>query len=316
MFFLAIDPGAQRNYTPPAPRNPNTPPPGRSGPIASPIGSKASTQASDSIECYGPLGESDDPTKRPGPPLESAGSFMSTNLASWCIIPPNESQPFFGFYLRGPSGTKGYVKKKVAPALVNLISTLSGRSLVSTDFGIYNGDVLASRSVSATDDGGLLINVALVFSSTSTLISPNLSPKVSRRRTASERATTTSAVDKVVTASEAESLSIAPNDFSVNGSRAALYGFVTDAGDLIGKTVTIKKQVGSKYRAVGRAKVKEDGSYSLRIPVTEFQIQIPLVQSSLAQRRPTPKSPSLPASLPVKAGIAPPYVAVSDAECT
>jgi hypothetical protein len=275
-FFINIDPGAKREFTAPPPRDPNGPPPGREGATDGPVKPRdLGTRSVDTTECYGPLGDNTDSDARPGPPLEAAGSFMSTNLTDWCIVPPSSTQPFYGFKLRGPAGSKGFLKKKVSPSLVTLLSLLSGRSLATTDFGIFNGDVQASRSISATADGGLLISINVTFGATSTVVADAASPSstlatVNASKESPVRSKADSNVDKTITASEAEPLSLAPKDFSISGVTASLYGFVTDSDEFVGQRVLLQRKVGTKLVTVGTSKIAADGSYTKRINTSKF----------------------------------------------
>lgn len=245
-FLLALDPGAPRSFTP-LPRPPGGKPPGR--------GSLTSAAS----ECYGPLNGTTPTDDKPGPPLESAGTFMSTNVAEWCVIPPTADQPFSGYMVRAKSAKTGYIKHKISPTLVKLLSLLSGRDLTRDDVAIFNGDVEASKSVTATDDGGLLISVQVSFNKNSTVIAPIT--RGLRRGVSTKAATST----KTITTSEEEDLSLAPRSFAVTGTNASLYGFVDDPTTLSGQTVTIQKQKGDDLVTVGTAVIQADGSYSTKV---------------------------------------------------
>lgn len=255
VFFLGLDPGVQREFNPLPRPGDGKPPPGRS--------SQASVRTSDTSECYGPLGG--EPSSEKGPPREAAGSFFTTNFAEWCVISPNESQPFFGFKFRGVQGSKGFLKQKVSPALVSLLSKLSGTDLSASNLAIFNGDVEASRSITATSDGGVLISIKVNFKSTSTIVTDALTAANGKAKTSADSTTT---VDKTITTSESEVLSIAPNDFQITGSKAPVYGFVSSSED-IGKTVSIQKKRGNSYKTVASAVVGLDGSYIAKIPSTK-----------------------------------------------
>lgn len=243
-FLIAIDPGAPRTFTP-KPRPPSGKPPGRE------------MLTSAVTECYGPLNQVPPSDDKPGPPLEAAGTFMSTNVAEWCVVPPNADAPFFGFQLRAGVAKTGYLKKKLAPKLVGLLSTLSGITISGNNTAIFSDDFEVSKSITPTDDGGLLINIKVSFDKNSTVVRPSASTSG-----VSAKATTST---KTITTSEEEDLSLAPKSTTVTRAKAALYGFVDDPTLLAGSTVLLQRQNGETLETVGTATVGSDGSYATKI---------------------------------------------------
>lgn len=198
-----------------------------------------------------------------GPPLEARGSFMSTNIYAWCVIPPSETSPFFGFQLSGPSGTKGFFKKKLSAGLVGLLSTLAGKTLEPSNLAIYNGTYEASKSITGTEDGGALISINVKFVKTSTEVSDASKASATSESELSVKAA--SAVSKTILTSEEEELSLAPKKTTITTKKTALYGFSSDDAAAAGTKVKIQKVSGSKYTTVATATVASDGSYKASI---------------------------------------------------
>jgi len=255
-FFIVIDPGAPREFMPRPRPTAGFPPPTR------PRSSSLTKATDDTTECYGPASKTTPTADQTGPPLEAAGSWMSTNIASWCIIPPSEDTPFFGFKLVAPPGTKGFFKKKIPAQLLSLLSLLAGKTLDLNSVAVFNGTYEASKSITATSDGGVLIDIKLNFSSTRNDLT-DVSNTSSRSLIKAAKASTT--VTKAITTAEEESLSLAPTNSQVNGTKAKLFGFVDDPATFAGQKVLIQRKVGSKYKTVGTATINSDGSYSKSI---------------------------------------------------
>jgi hypothetical protein len=261
-FILIIDPGAPREFMPqPRPTAGFPPPP-------APPRSRAIQAQADSTECYGPANKTTASADQKGPPLQAAGTWMSTNINSWCVIPPNETNPFFGFKLIAPPGTKGYFRKKISPGLLSLLSTLAGRSLDPQSLAIFNGTFEASKSITATSDGGVLIDIKLNFSTTAnTLSASNATAKgISTERLQAQASS--SVVTKTITTAEEETLSLTPKKSQITGSKAAVFGFVDDP-TLVGQTVLLQRSTGSAttsarstLKTVGTATISSSGSYS------------------------------------------------------
>lgn len=251
-FQIILDPGGQRDFMPkPRPPGGFPPPP--------PPGSKIiSTTAT--TECYGPANKVPPSPGQNGPPLEAAGSFMSTNLASWCEIPPNEDNPFFGFKLVAPAGTKGFFKKKISPGLLTLLSQLAGRTLQPESLAIFNGTFEASKSITSTPDGGALIDIEVTFLKTANTVRDSTSSDTLEARTNAS----TTAVTKSLTTAEEESLSLTPKNSKVTSKKTSFIGFVDDSS-LSGQTVSLQKKVGSTYKTIGTATVQSDGSFAKSI---------------------------------------------------
>ncbi len=264
-FIIILDPGAPREFSPqPRPTSGFSPPP-------KPKSTSTLQSKADSTECYGPASKTTPTADQKGPPLQAAGTWMSTNINSWCVIPPNETNPFFGFKLIAPPGTKGYFRKKISPALLNLLSTLAGRTLDPQSLAIFNGTFEASKSITATSDGGVLVDIKLNFASNINTLSQasNSADAISSRKI--KLRSTSSTVTKTVTTAEEEALSLTPKTSQVSTSKASLFGFVDDPS-LAGKKVLLQRKVSSKIKSlrsslktVGTATISSTGSYSKSI---------------------------------------------------
>lgn len=260
-FILIIDPGVDRVFNPqPRPEDGFRPPRLRA--------------LADTVSCLGPGNRSGSATVQTetGPPAEAAGSYMSTNLFDWCVIPPTEATPQFGFRLGAPSGKRGYFKKKLSKGLVDLLSRLAGKTLQPSNLAIFNNGFEASKSITATDDGGAIININVTFKSTLTTVANSsraaLGAESARVVTSADDSTS---VEKTITTSEAEPLSLTPKNTQITRTKTALYGFVDDISAIAGvgsratSTVTIQKKSGSTFKTIGTATLNSDGSYSANI---------------------------------------------------
>ena len=252
-FQLIIDPGAARDFTPiPRPSGGFAPPPRNNG---------ASTSATS--ECYGPANKTPRAPGELGPPVQGAGTFMSTNIASWCEIPPSAESPYFGFRFIAPSGTSGYVKKKIAPGLLALLSSLVGKTLDATNIAVFNTGFEASKSVVATPDGGVLITLTFDFLQTATRLKDAVSATTKQTGVKS-----TASVSKTILTAEEEAISLSPTDTKVTTAKTTLYGFI--ANDALGtaKSISIQRKSGSKITTIGKATINSDGSYTKSISST------------------------------------------------
>jgi len=246
-FQIIIDPGVSRDLTPKPRPNDGFSPPAR----------KSAASTSSTSECYGPANKAPRAPDEMGPPLQAAGTFMSTNIASWCEIPPTAENPFFGFRFIAPSGTSGYVKKKISPGLLALLSTLAGRALDATSLAVFNTGFEASKSVVSTPDGGVLITLTFDFLATATQLKDAAS---SSARSVGSRAT--SSVSKTILTAEEEPLSLSPTDSKVTTTKTSLYGFVGDPSLVAGKSVSIQRKSGSEVVTIARAVISSDGRYT------------------------------------------------------
>lgn len=256
---------------------PTRPPPGRTPGVR--------TSAADETECYGPGNKKDrDGSKQPpggsaedpGPPREGRGTYMSTDILNWCVIPPSAGNGRFGFRLSGPSGDKGFFKMFIPPALVALLAEQQGKStFIADDLAIFNDGIQSSTSVTADSSGGALVNINVTFDSDSTVLGNRAAATFGRHATNEVRAASTS-TDKTLTLEEQELLSLAPKTFTVSGNKVGLYGFVTNESQLAGqkvsifrvsktKSASIKGKVRVRTTLLGKATISSTGSYSANL---------------------------------------------------
>jgi len=284
VFLLTFDPGRPTAFPPrptpqPTPTMGSQPPPGSSPPPGTtpppgrtpPPRRGSLVRVTEETECYGPGNQSDrDPgatdTSNQGPPIEARGTYMSTDILNWCVIPPQAGNGRFGFRLTGPAGDKGFFKMYMPPPLVQLLADQQGESGFSVkDLGIFNDGSQASINVQDTGDGGALVNVSVTFSSDSTVISNRTSPALGDGVPNVGAASSTSSINKSLTVEEQEDLSLAPKSFTVTSSKVNLYGFGKDETTLVGQKVTLSKS----NKTVGTATINADGSYSTSIKTTK-----------------------------------------------
>ena len=253
-FIIVLDPGAEKQFSPMPRPSPGFPPPPK------PKARSLSALADSTDECYGPANKNTPSPDQNGPPLQARGTWMSTNIASWCVIPPNETNPFFGFKLVAPPGTKGFFRKKLPANLLNLLSLLAGKTLDPDSLAIFNGTFEASKSISSTSDGGALVNIQLGFSSTTNSLTDKSSSSSSNRIQAASSTTT-----KTVTVAEEEAISLTPKTSTITKNKASLFGFVADSTSLAGQTVSIQRKVGKTFKTIATTTVASDGSYSKKV---------------------------------------------------
>lgn len=246
-FQIIIDPGDSQMVMPPT-----TPP--RALP----------PQPGKVTECYGPANTSKRLPGQGGPPLDVRGSFMSTNLRAWCEIPPSASNPFFGFKFLAPSGARGFLKKKIPAQLRATLSQLSGKTLGPNNVALYNGNLQASRAVTETGDGGLLVNIAATFNTTLNTVTAvtGLVDAAAKPEGVGIQAST---VAKSFATAAAEALSLTPSDSVVKSSRATVFGSIGDLTQAKGQTVKIYKKSGSSLKALSTTKLTANGTYTKSI---------------------------------------------------
>lgn len=186
-----------------------------------------------------------------GPPPAMIGSWFSTNLQDWELIPPSPEQIAFGFELSGPAGETGFFRMFMPDAIIALLSQYAETDLTAEDLAIFNNDAQSSLAVSSVT-GGAYIDISVTFDEDSTAV-------VSAVRTADDTVT------KTITAQPKQALSLAAKDSSVaTGRTARLYGWL-GSGRANQTIRLLRKLKGTQSYSLWRTvTTNADGYFSVR----------------------------------------------------
>jgi hypothetical protein len=189
-----------------------------------------------------------------GCPASMAGGYVSTNITDWQINPPtSREQMGFGLSLNGPANLVAYYTMYMPSTMLNLMSTMSGRTVTPTDLALFIDNYQSSLKKTITADNGVIFDISLTFKSGDTNVS------------------STSTVSKTVMAQEREKLSAAFKDNKVKKNKTAkLYGWMKNAKK--GKAINIyyKKKGASTFTFLKQVKtIKNNGYYIYKFAPTE-----------------------------------------------
>lgn len=183
-----------------------------------------------------------------GPPAAMSGGYIATTVQDFQIVPPSGPQDAqFGVILNGQAGTSGFFKMKFPSSMLDLMSTMSGKTITAEDLAVFVDNDQATTSVTETDDGGVLIDIQVTFTDGSTDIESS--------------SINASTVSKEVVAKEQLPLSSAFLDSSVKRSESAsFYGWKKSS--YANKKVKIfRKKSGGKFALVDTVTTDDDGYY-------------------------------------------------------
>jgi len=192
----------------------------------------------------------DDPTPQnpnvSGAPGSMAGGYVYTNITDWQINPPTSREEMgFGLSLNGPSGLTAYYTMYMPGTMLNLMSTMSGKTVTPADLTLFIDGYQSTVNKTITADNGVVFDIDLTFKAGDTNIS------------------STSTISKTVMAQEKEKLSAAFKDNKVKKNKTAkLYGWMKNAKK--GKTINIyyKKKGASTFTFLASVKtIKNNGYY-------------------------------------------------------
>lgn len=184
-----------------------------------------------------------------GPPAEMTGSWLSTNVQDWELIPPSEETPAFGFQLTGPAGETGFFHMFMPSAMIDLLGQFVGRTLAPSELAVFNGDSQSSIDIQEVS-GGIYININVAFEDTSSSVS----------------ATKSSSVTKRITVQEREAVSIAAAKTSLSkGKSTKLYGWLKNGKRNQTVTVWAKAKGEKKFVKENAAKTAKDGYYTTNV---------------------------------------------------
>lgn len=184
-----------------------------------------------------------------GPPAEMTGSWLSTNVQDWELVPPSEGTPAFGFELTGPAGETGFFHMFMPTAMIDLLGQFVGRTLAPSELAVFNGDSQSSIDIQEVS-GGIYININVTFEDTSSSVSATKSSSVTKRITVQER--------------EAVSLAAAKTSLS-KGKSTKLYGWLKNGKRNQTVTVWAKAKGEKKFVKVFSAKTTKDGYYTTNV---------------------------------------------------
>lgn len=193
----------------------------------------------------------ENPEQAGGPPASMGGGYISTTVQEFQITPPSNPNDFgFGLTLSGPEGVTGFFNMYMPSTMLDLMSTMSGKTITVADMAVYIDDMQASTSITETAAGGALINIDITFTSGDT-------------STTSSIAADDGTITKSIEAKEQQDLSIALTESVVTRKhQTTLYGWL--ASGLNHKKIKIyQKKVGhKKYTLVKQKRTNEEGYYA------------------------------------------------------
>ena len=178
-------------------------------------------------------------------PVELQGGWISTNVFTWNIIPPENDEPSLGVILTGTAGQTGYFHMFIPESVIFLLQELlDDDTLTIDDLAIYNDGNQASIDIEETV-GGYLVKVYVEFNEdTTTLTSDLLSLQNIYSKQLETGIIVTSEskdVSKKISVKRKKEVSLAPAKKKVDkGDTATLYGWI-DSG-LAGEVIIIKKK--------------------------------------------------------------------------
>ena len=192
-----------------------------------------------------------------GIPVEMRGSWMATNIppfgldtsgaGGWELLPPSQTQPFFGYRLNGPEGSKAFFQMFIPESLRLLLEqalSLEAGAPVTvawSDLAVFNNNEQASLSITPQTGGGALVDILVEFSDGVTEFEDS-------QATAMRRASS-GGVDKRITVREAETVSLTADDISpAAGQLVTLYGWVKDC--IPGERVKLTSNAAAKAAKV------------------------------------------------------------------
>ncbi|EKD79672.1 MAG: hypothetical protein ACD_41C00004G0002 [uncultured bacterium] len=196
-----------------------------------------------------------------GPPAAMSGGYIATTVQEFQMVPPSgPGDAQFGVILSGPSGTSGFFKMKFPAGMLELMSTMSGKTIDASNLAVFVDNDQASTTVTATEDGGVLMDIQVTFAegSTDTLA---LSPLAAN-------------VSKEIVAKEQLPLSSAFLSSSVKQTeRASLYGWKKSS--YANKSVKIyRKKAGTKkFALVDTVMTDDDGYYEYNFKAKKLQLK-------------------------------------------
>ncbi len=105
-----------------------------------------------------------------GAPAALKGSWMATNISplDWTLIPPEETNPNFGYQIAGPVGKSGFLRMFIPASMFTYISTLVGQAVTPNDMAVFSGTNQTDVLVEDRGDGSALVRITVPFSSTNT----------------------------------------------------------------------------------------------------------------------------------------------------
>lgn len=191
------------------------------------------------------------PQGEDGPPTEMTGSWFTTDVQNWQLIPPSPELPAFGYELSGSAGTKGYFHMFIPDTMIALLGQMSGKELTVSDLAVFNGDAQSSLAVDAVT-GGALVNINVLFKEDLNTVKHDLSSSKD----------SSSLITKTITVQEQLPFSLTASLSSIKKGKAAqLYGWVNNGTPKTTVKIWRKFTADSDYTLWKKLKLKKNGYF-------------------------------------------------------
>ncbi len=189
-----------------------------------------------------------------GAPAALKGSWMATNISplDWTLIPPEATNPNFGYQIAGPVGTSGFLRMYIPASMFTYISTLVGQAVTPNDMAVFSGTTQTDVLVEDRGDGSALVRISVPFASSNTELDEVVD------------AAATTVAKKITVGREADiSLALNPSGKIKAKKKVQLFGCVASrvpfrAGEKVALAVTPK---GSKKPTSMRGSLDAKGCY-------------------------------------------------------
>lgn len=190
-----------------------------------------------------------------GPPAEMIGSWFTTNVQNWELVPPSPENPAFGYKLSGQPGTQGYFHMFIPDSMITLLGEMSGKELTVSDLAVFNGDDQSSLAVTAVE-GGAMVEINVIFKETLNAV---------KRDPSSGHDNTSSLITKEITVQEQLPVSLTPNLSAVKRGKAVqLYGWVANGQPKTEVTIWKKLAHESEFTVVKKLRTKKNGLFKMK----------------------------------------------------
>lgn len=213
-----------------------------------------------------------------GLPTTAAGTFASTNVFYWCVVPPRGSTQGVGLRLKGAKNETARVSMTLSPSLLSFMGSRLGRTVASTNLAIFSDELQVAVDVDNSSDGATA-SLTLPLDSKSTKVTVTGTADAGTAP-AEVDANASDLEQRTISLGVKEPLSLAPDSLQVIGKKVLFSGFVDDPA-LVGLFVeilrigsagkcTIKISDGGTVRGtvIARGKIQADGSFNVQIPAS------------------------------------------------
>lgn len=186
-----------------------------------------------------------------GPPVEMTGSWFTTNVQQWELIPPSPDKPAFGYKLSGSAGTQGFFHMFIPDSMIELLGKMSGKALTINDLAVFNGDAQSSLAVQAVT-GGALVEINILFKEDLNTV----------KRDPTSNHYSASLISKTITVQEQLPFSLTPTLSTVKkGKKVQLYGWISTGTPKTTMKIWRKLAGESDYTPWQILKLKKNGYF-------------------------------------------------------